>query len=53
MGLAYILCGPPPVEVKDAYAADYSADDGKKWSEMDGGEKAKHVLPLFHNHTRV
>jgi len=47
MGLAYILCGPPPVEVKDAYAADYSADDGKKWSEMDGGEKAKHVASVL------
>ena len=43
MGACYILCGPPPVEVKDAFAADFAGEGGKKWSEMDGGEKGKYV----------
>jgi sodium-dependent phosphate cotransporter len=47
MGLAYFLCGPPPTEVKDAYAADYNSDEGKKWNEMDGGEKVKHVALIL------
>ena len=32
---------------QDAYAADYNSDEGKKWSEMDGGEKAQRVLSVL------